>query len=109
MVRLLEDSQKTLTTSTNNLGEQHLVFVRQDTERRPPRSVIETVPLKDLVRNEIFEPFHQKYAETISKTEIKSKYILRVISEIDQLIEFNSDSTLKLLDQSARFLTNVYF
>jgi hypothetical protein len=100
IVRLLEDSLKTLTTSTNNLGEQHLAFVKQDTERRPPRSIIESVPLKELVKDEIFEPFQQKYSETISTTEIKTKYILRVISEIDQLIEFNSDSTLKLLNQS---------
>jgi hypothetical protein len=101
IVRLLEDSLKTLTTSTNNLGEQHLAFVKQDTERRPPRSIIESVPLKDLVKDEIFEPFQQKYVETISNTEIKTKYVLRIISEIDQLIEFNSDSTLKLLSQSS--------
>jgi ABC-type lipoprotein export system ATPase subunit len=100
IVRLLEDSLKTLTTSTNNLGEKHLGFVKQDTERRPPRSIIESVPLKDLVKDEIFEPFQQTYAETISNTEVKTKLILRIISEIDQLIEFNSDSTLKLLNQS---------
>jgi hypothetical protein len=100
IVRLLEDSLKTLDTSTKNLGEQHRVFIRQDTERRPPRSLIDHVPLKDLVTDEIFEPFRKNYAETISVTEIKTKYILRVISEIDQLIEFNSDSTLKLINQS---------
>ena len=100
IIRLLEDSLKTLTTSTNSLGEQHLAFVRQDTERRPPRSIIENVPLKELVKDEIFEPFQLKYKNTISNTEIKTKYILRIISEIDQLIEFNSDSTLKLLNQS---------
>ena len=73
----------------------------QDTERRPPRSITDSVPLKELVKDEIFEPFQNNYAETISNTEIKTKYILRVISEIDQLIEFNSDSTLKLLNQSS--------
>jgi hypothetical protein len=101
IVRLLEDSQKSLTTAANNLGEQHLTFVKQDTERRPPRSITDSVPLKELVKDEIFEPFQKNYAETISNTEIKTKYILRVISEIDQLIEFNSDSTLKLLNQSS--------
>ena len=101
IVRLLEDSLKSLTTAANNLGEQHLTFVKQDTERRPPRSIIDNVPLKELVIDEIFEPFQKKYSETISNTEIKTKYILRVISEIDQLIEFNSDSTLKLLNQSS--------
>jgi len=103
IVRLLEDSLKTLTTAVNNLGEQHPAFVRQDTEKRPPRSIIESVPLKELVKDEIFEPFQQKFNETISTTEIKIKYILRVISEIDQLIEFNSDSTLKLINQSSNW------
>lgn len=103
IVRLLEDSLKTLTTAVNNLGEQHLAFVRQDTERRPPRSNIESVPLKELVKDEISDPFQEKFKQTISTTEIKIKYILRVISEIDQLIEFNSDSTLKLINQSSNW------
>jgi hypothetical protein len=101
IIRLLEDSLKTLTTAANNLGEQHLAFVKQDTERRPPRSIIESVPLKELVKDEIFDPFQEKFNQTISTTEIKTKYILRVISEIDQLIEFNAESTLKLLSQSS--------
>ncbi|MHA1989218.1 MAG: hypothetical protein ACW98D_21555, partial [Promethearchaeota archaeon] len=100
IVRLLEDSLTSISSAVNNLGEQHLAFVKQDTERRPPRSIIESVPLKELVKDEIYEPFLEKFQHTISTTEINTKYILRVISEIDQLIEFNSDSTLKLISQS---------
>jgi len=100
IVRLLEDSLTSISTAVNNLGEQHLAFVKQDTERRPPRSIIESVPLKELVKDEIYKPFLEKFQQTISTTEINTKYILRVISEIDQLIEFNSDSTLKLISQS---------
>ena len=83
-VKLLEDSIKSLSAAVNNLGEQHLAFVKQDTERRPPRSIIESVPLKDLVNDEIFSPFEEKYKQTIITTEVNTKYILRVISEIDQ-------------------------
>jgi hypothetical protein len=100
IVRLLEDSLKSISTAVNNLGEQHQAFVKQDTERRPPRSIIESVPLKELVTDEIFDPFLIKFKETISTTEVNTKHILRVISEIDQIIEFNSDSTLKLMSQS---------
>lgn len=100
IVRLLEDSLKSLSMAVNNLGTKHPAFVRQDTERRPPRSLIENIPLRELVTDEIFNPFLEKYNQTIQKTEEETKQILRVISEIDQLIEFNSDSTIKLISQS---------
>jgi hypothetical protein len=102
IVRLLEDGLEKVQTAVNNLGTQHLAFLRQDTEKRPPHSISKSVPLKELVTKEISDPFYLRFRQLIETTEAEVKYILRVISEIDQQIEFNTDSTLKLIKQSGK-------
>ncbi len=102
IVRLLEDGLDKVQTAVNKLGTQHLAFLRQDTEKRPPRSISKPVPLKELVTKEISDPYYRRYKQLIESTEAEVKYILRVISEIDQQIEFNTDSTLKLIKQSGK-------
>lgn len=100
ILRLLEDFISDLWADVENLNSEHRVFVRQDTEKRPPRPVTEMIPLKELVKREIFIPAKEKFTPFADDIETKVENILRVISEIDQMIEFNTDSTLKLISHS---------
>jgi len=100
IVRILENSLGQIDTIVDNIGSRYLIYIRQDTERIPPRSVIEEVPFKELVKNEVYLPFRQKFNVQIREKEAEVKHILRVISEIDQQIEFHTESTLKLIDHS---------
>ncbi len=100
IVRLLENSLDQIDGIVDNIGPRYLIYIRQDTERIPPRSVTEQVPLKELVKNEVYLPFRQKFNKLIGEKESEVKHILRIISEIDQQIEFHAESTLKLIDHS---------
>jgi len=100
IVRILENSLEQINGIVDNIGPRYLIYVRQDTERIPPRSLTERIPLKELVKNEVYLPFRQKFGKLIGDKESEVKHILRIISEIDQQIEFHAESTLKLIDRS---------
>ncbi|TFH03009.1 MAG: hypothetical protein E4H13_00210 [Calditrichales bacterium] len=100
IVNLLKNNLQQLESGADSLGEEYISFIRKDADRLPPHSVTDIIPLQELVKKEIFNPLREKYLHTIRDIEIKVEYILRVISEIDQLIEFNSNSVFKLIDQS---------
>jgi len=100
IVRLSERLLYVTQSAVEAISKQHLLFKYQDTERRPPRSIMENIPLKELIKNELFTPYKERLASLTNKNESVIEHVLRVISEIDQLIEFNCDSTLKLINQS---------
>ena len=100
IIRTFESSLDQFRNAVENLDEEQIIFVRQDTDRLPPRSVTDSIPLRELVKKEILAPFEEKYNLLINSTEVEIRHILRVISEIDQLIEFNTESTIKLIHQS---------
>jgi len=100
IVRILENSLDQIDGIVDTIGPRYLIYVKQDTERIPPRSLTEQVPLKELVKNEVYLPFRQKFNTLIGEKESEVKHILRVISEIDQQIEFHAESTLRLIDHS---------
>ncbi len=54
IVRILENSLDQIDGIVDKLGQHYLIFIRQDTERIPPRSVTEQIPFKELVKNEIY-------------------------------------------------------
>jgi hypothetical protein len=100
IVRILERSLYAIESAVSAIGPQYLIYKYQDTERRPPHSTMENIPLKDLIENALYVPYKEKSKTLILKNESEIEHILRVISEIDQLIEFNCNSTLKLINQS---------
>jgi len=100
IVRLSERLLYVTQSAVEAISEQHLLFKYQDTERRPPRSIMEDIPLKELIKNELFIPYKERLVSLTTKNKSVIEHVLRVISEIDQLIEFNCNSTLKLINQS---------
>ena len=56
------------------------------------------VSLEEIILKEIFNSFSKSYNQFVDNIELQLSQITRHISEIDQIIEFNLDSALELLE-----------
>ncbi len=81
------------------LPESPCIVTRRNLEATPPKSKIDEIPLRDLVLNEIFPDVARSHTALMSEMEQKLEKMSRTISEIDQIIEFNLDSALDVLQQ----------
>jgi hypothetical protein len=81
------------------LSEEHTIFSRKDLEHGIPRSVVDSVPLKALVQDESLRHLMNRHGSLVTEIQSQQEQLLRNISEIDQIVEFNLEAALNLLQE----------
>ncbi|MGD9899780.1 MAG: hypothetical protein AB7T22_11710, partial [Calditrichaceae bacterium] len=99
IIQILENYSSEFDKARGILSEEHVIFVHRDDENTPPKSKIDDIPLKELVDTEILSQFSGKYKKFISTIRENLESISRTISEIDQVVEFNLEAGLNLINQ----------
>lgn len=90
--RRIEDEIKELTDS-------HIIFTERDMEHSPPDSKMVEIPLKELVADEIFSRAQQPYRELDRGFSRAMETVIRRISSLDQIVEFNLEAANNLLKE----------
>ncbi|MCU0644860.1 MAG: ATP-binding protein [bacterium] len=83
----------------NKLSEEHTIFKRKDLEHGIPRSVVDSISLKVLVQHESLRHLINRHETVITEIQSKQEQLQRNISEIDQIVEFNLEAALNLLQE----------
>jgi len=81
------------------LSEEHIIFRRKDLEHGIPRSDVDSVPLKVLVQHESLRHLTSRHGSLVTEIQSQQEQLLRNISEIDQIVEFNLEAALNLLQE----------
>ena len=100
LLETLDQFAKQVSDAVGFLSNQHTFFLRRDTKNIPPKSSIETMTLKLMIRNEPLQQFHQKHNQLINSINHKLEEVSRTISHIDQTLEFNLEASLNLFRQN---------
>ncbi|MBN2412726.1 hypothetical protein JXQ31_13645 [candidate division KSB1 bacterium] len=83
-------------------NDEHLIFQFRDLEHPIPNSRMDNVPLKDIVDVEILLPLKAVHEKIYLSSQQKLDDILRAISEIDQIIEYNLEAALSLFENEVK-------
>ena len=81
------------------LPDSQTIFRTRDTERIPPRSESTDIPIRELVEDTLLATLRTKLSASQKAVREKVEEILHGISEIDQVVEFNLDAALALLQE----------
>lgn len=96
---LLQDYPRWIKSVLDALPERHDIFQRRDLESLVPASRIDEVPFRVLVQEEIYPSVAEDHTRLSAEVERISDELFREVSEIDQIVEFNSETALALLDE----------
>ena len=97
--KALENYLLRIKQATERLADRHIILRERDLNTLRPRSKVMEIPLKELIFTEIFSELAQKHEKFSAETSQKLQQILRDISELDQIVEFNLLAALDLLQQ----------
>ncbi len=91
--------QEYIQQTVNHLPEKHIVFQKRDTTSIPPQSEIQEIPIKDLFEEYIFHNL-TKQLQT-SQIDLQQDLLSMIygVAEIDQIVEFNLEAALTLLEE----------
>ena len=99
LIETIDSITKDIIEPFEQISEKNHIFLHKDTSNIPPKSRTDSVPLKEIVEAEILFNLTTSYAEMISLLKERLEKIFRTISEIDQVIEFNFEAAVTLLEQ----------
>lgn len=85
--------------SITSLSDEHSIFETRDTRHIPPVSKVSTVALKELLLTEVFNPLAKQHTVSGQELEGKLREAMRAIAEIDQIVEYNMNAALSLLEE----------
>jgi hypothetical protein len=97
--KTLENFLSRIKYSTESMSEEHVIMHQPDLHKLRPDSNIMRISLKDLILEEFFSELSRKHNALTVDMEQKVQEILRDISELDQIVEFNLEAALDLLQQ----------
>ena len=83
-------------------SDEHLIFQFRDLEHSVPNSKMDNVPLKHIVNVEILLPLKTAHEKIYLSSQQKLDDILKAISEIDQIIEYNLEAALSLFENELK-------
>ncbi|HEX9970890.1 MAG TPA: hypothetical protein VGD14_02355, partial [bacterium] len=78
-------------------SERHLIFRNRDMENLTPKSTTVEVPFRLLILEEIFPSLQTAHETLTGETHRQMQELLRDVSEIDQIVEYNLETALNLL------------
>jgi len=82
-----------------SLSDQHIIFTFRDLENIPPKSKSSEIPLEDLIKADCFKELEYQFQQLSDEVHTRLEKIVRDISEIDQIVEFNLEAALSLLQE----------
>ncbi len=94
-----EDYISSIRTAVEKLSGNHIIFRLRDSEAIVPKSAMDDVPLKELVLEDVFAQLVDRHQEMTSEIAERMEKLGRNISEIDQIVEFNLEAALNLLQE----------
>jgi AAA domain len=97
--KTLENYLLRIKHSAESLPDQHVILHEVDLNKLPPDSKIMEIALKDLILEEFFSELSRKHNALAVDIDQRLQEILRDISELDQIVEFNLEAALDLLQQ----------
>lgn len=100
LLKTLDNYLSRVKHAAENLPNQHRIFRRQDLKGLPPDSEFVDISLKDLVLEEIYRGLAQEYETFTKDVQHRLDKIVREIAETDQIVEFNLEAALELLEKS---------
>jgi hypothetical protein len=89
-----------LSLALDSLSDRHVIFTDRDLENIPPKSKTSEIPLEDLIKEIFFNELNNKFQQLSGEVHSRLEKIVRDISEIDQIVEFNLEAGLHLLDEN---------
>lgn len=99
LLKTLDNYHSRVKHVVENLTDRHQIFRHRDLKSLPPNSKVVEITLKDLVFEEIYPGFSREYEALKNEIEDKLDTIVRDISEIDQIVEFNLQAAVELLEK----------
>lgn len=103
MAARLDQTLNPLLETTRRLGkalpDRQTVFRKKDLEHLPPDSKVDEVPIGELFNEKLLLAFDRQIEEYRQELRQAVENILRDISEVDQVVEFNLDAALNLLEE----------
>ncbi|MBF0353163.1 MAG: hypothetical protein HQM11_19185 [SAR324 cluster bacterium] len=96
---ILINYQKHVEDSVSGLAEKHLVFRKRDDSGIPPRSELDEIPIQALFLKEILPRLEDQLKQTQTFLRDSWGNMLYGVSEIDQMVEFNLETALGLLEK----------
>lgn len=81
----------------DQLPDVQIIAREWDVSRIPPKSVVDEIRLKELVKDEIFDGKLAELEKVRQNIRGKLERLLREISEVDQIVEFNLEAAQALL------------
>ncbi len=83
----------------DGISERPLIFRERDLKSLVPASKIDEVPVRALVLSESFPPLERGGEKLLIEVRRVSDEIFREVAEIDQIVDYNSESALALLEE----------
>ena len=96
---LLRNHLGTLLSQVETIAENHLIFEVRDLERLLPKLKIDSVPFKKLVLQEIHPSLVKKQESLAAEIQDSMEHILRDISEIEHIVDFNMETAVSVLQK----------
>ncbi|MGH1364779.1 MAG: hypothetical protein ACRBF0_14545 [Calditrichia bacterium] len=96
---LMRGFQQEVKSAIEILPPKQTILRVRDKENKPPRSSVDDVQIKEIIENEFFLSFDNELTEFRKKLSRSIEKMLLGISEIDEIVEFNLDAALGMLEQ----------
>ncbi|MBN1154643.1 ATP-binding protein [candidate division KSB1 bacterium] len=99
LMKSLQNFQSRVKYDVDQLSETYSIIERESFQNLKPVFKSVDIPLKTLVYNEVYVRIFNKYDNFMDNFQIKLDTLVRDISEIDQIVEFNLDAAISLLER----------
>jgi hypothetical protein len=96
LIPVLEEYSMQIESSMESLANTYSIYKKRDTKNSPPKSSLDDIALKDMVKKEILAELLQNQYDFVDRTRSKQEEMFRKIAKIDQSLEFNLETALNL-------------
>jgi hypothetical protein len=96
---LLQNFPRQIKEALNAFPERNEIFQERDLKSLVPASKINDVPVRALVLDEIFPRLVKDNDALLAEVKRISDELFRDVSQIDQIVDYNSESALALLEE----------
>lgn len=97
--KILENFAYRIRHTITELPDEFTLFKSKDLSHIPPESSVTNIAIKNLVEEELLPALIDGHAEYLARFEEEMAKITRDFSEIDQIVEFNLEAGLEMLEK----------
>ena len=100
LMKALQNYHSRIKHAIDNLPDSHRIIEKEDIREHKPEFKSVQIPLKNLVNSEIYVKWAANYQKFLTEYQTSLDRLTRDISEIDEIVEFNLDAAISLLEKS---------